>query len=75
MAFSPLPATPVIAAYSAGDNRMVVATDTIYPHEPRRDWDGALAARGIIQGRRTVSPVISSPKPIDGKFRSVAELE
>ncbi|GJD76971.1 RNA-binding protein [Methylobacterium gregans] len=22
----------------------VVATDTIYPHEPRRDWNGALAA-------------------------------
>jgi uncharacterized protein len=22
----------------------VVATDTIYPHEPRRDWDGSLAA-------------------------------
>ena len=26
----------------------VVATDTVYPHEPRRDWSGALAALGRL---------------------------
>jgi uncharacterized protein len=26
----------------------VLATDTVYPHEPRRDWDGALHALGKL---------------------------
>jgi uncharacterized protein len=26
----------------------VLATDTVYPHEPRRDWDGALHALGRL---------------------------
>ncbi|WP_085480568.1 Tex family protein [Paraburkholderia susongensis] len=28
----------------------VLATDTIYPHEPRRDWDGSLAKLARIAG-------------------------
>jgi uncharacterized protein len=30
------------------DTGKVLATDTVYPHEPRRDWDGALHALGRL---------------------------
>ncbi|MGD9528960.1 MAG: Tex family protein [Pseudonocardia sp.] len=35
----------------------VVATDTIYPHEPRRDWDGALATLARLAAAHTVELV------------------
>ena len=34
----------------------VVATDTIYPHEPRRDWNGALATLTRLAGRARRRP-------------------
>ncbi|MGE3660187.1 MAG: Tex family protein [Pseudonocardia sp.] len=35
----------------------VVATDTIYPHEPRRDWDGALASLARLVAAHAVELV------------------
>ena len=35
----------------------VVATDTIYPHEPRRDWDGSLATLARLAGQHGVELV------------------
>ncbi|MGQ0574745.1 MAG: Tex family protein [Pseudonocardia sp.] len=35
----------------------VVATDTVYPHEPRRDWNGALAALAKLAAAHAVELV------------------
>src|SRR5205085_5880612 len=35
----------------------VLATDTIYPHEPRRDWQGALASLASLCLRHKVDLV------------------
>ncbi|MGD9943737.1 MAG: Tex family protein [Burkholderiaceae bacterium] len=35
----------------------LVATSTLYPHEPRRDWDGSIAALAALAARHSVELV------------------
>ena len=48
----------------------VVATDTIYPHEPRRAWDAALASLTSSPSRTTSSSSRSATAPPRGRPRS-----
>jgi len=41
----------------------VIATDTIYPHEPRRQWDAAIAAIARLAAAHRVELVAIATGP------------